>query len=74
MEQFVPITTDFITLDSLLKWTGVVDTGGQAKALIASGFISVNGELETRRGRKLRTGDQIIVPNAGTWTIARKEP
>jgi ribosome-associated protein len=74
MEQIVPITTEFITLDALLKWTGIVDTGGQAKALIATGIVKVNGEEETRRGRKLRTGDQITVPEAGTWIITRKEP
>lgn len=73
MEQQIPIMTDYITLDALLKWTGIADSGGQAKAIIAAGIVSVNGAPETRRGRKLREGDQITVPDAGTWVITRKE-
>jgi ribosome-associated protein len=74
MEHPVAITTDFITLDAFLKWTGIVDSGGQAKSLIATGVIRVNGDLEVRRGRKLRNGDLIYVPEAGTWIITREEP
>lgn len=48
-------------LDQLLKFTGVAGTGGQAKMLIQSGSVVVNGEVETRRGRKLREGDEVIV-------------
>ncbi len=50
---------DHITLDALLKATGLSDSGGAAKALIASGAVQVNGEVDTRRGRKLRDGDQV---------------
>ena len=46
-------------LDQFLKWIGQVDTGGQAKHLIKSGEISVNGILELKRGRKLKEGDII---------------
>ncbi len=46
-------------LDQFLKWQGLVDTGGQAKHLIVSGEVSVNGEEETRRGRKLVQGDRV---------------
>ena len=46
-------------LDQFLKWIGVADTGGQAKHLITSGKVSVNGILEIRRGRKLKEGDLI---------------
>ncbi len=49
----------FIKLDQFLKWQGLVDTGGQAKMVIQDGMVSVNGEVETRRGRKLREGDRI---------------
>lgn len=58
-------TTDFtlrgdhITLDALLKATGLAESGGAAKTLIASGAVQVNGELDTRRGRKLRAGDRV---------------
>jgi ribosome-associated protein len=50
---------DHITLDALLKASGVVSSGGAAKVLIADGSIRVNGEAETRRGRKLRAGDVV---------------
>jgi ribosome-associated protein len=50
---------DHITLDALLKATGLVDSGGAAKVLIAEGQVQVNGVAETRRGRKLRAGDTV---------------
>ncbi|MCX8033368.1 MAG: RNA-binding S4 domain-containing protein [Thermoleophilia bacterium] len=50
-----------VTLGQLLKLAGVVYTGGQAKQLITSGAVSVNGEVETRRGRKLAPGDRVTV-------------
>ncbi len=42
-----------------MKWKGMVATGGEAKHLITSGLISVNGSTEDRRGRKLRPGDKV---------------
>ena len=48
-----------IQLDQFLKLTGIVGTGGQAKALIQSGEVRVNGQVETRRGRKLTAGDVV---------------
>ena len=50
---------DHITLDALLKATGLVASGGDAKALISSGAVRVNAQPETRRGRKLRPGDVV---------------
>jgi len=50
-----------IKLDQFLKWVGVAPTGGQAKLLIQDGDVLVNGEIETRRGRKLVTGDRVTV-------------
>lgn len=58
MEQ-IPITTEFIRLDSFLKLTGTVDTGGQAKMLIQDGQVKVNGEVCPMRGKKLYPGDQV---------------
>ena len=54
------ITTPFIKLDSLLKAENAVSSGGEAKAMIAEGYISVNGEVEFRRGRKLYPGDRVV--------------
>ena len=50
-----------ITLNDALKLSGLAGTGGQAKLLIQSGQVSVNGETETRRKRKLREGDVVKV-------------
>ena len=50
-----------LRLDQFLKLSGVAGTGGQAKLLIQSGEVQVNGELETRRRRKLAAGDVVEV-------------
>ena len=50
-----------IKLDQFLKLVGVASTGGQAKMMIFDGAIEVNGVLETRRGRKLVSGDKVTV-------------
>jgi ribosome-associated protein len=52
-----------ITLGQALKAVNVVGTGGEAKVLIQAGEVRVNGEVETRRGRKLREGDVVEVGN-----------
>ena len=49
------------TLGQALKAVGLVGSGGQAKVLIQAGEITVNGEVETRRGRRLRSGDVVEV-------------
>ena len=57
-----PMTSDepsTIKLDQFIKLTGIVGTGGQAKALIQDGAVQVNGDVETRRGRKLKPGDVV---------------
>jgi ribosome-associated protein len=54
-----PLRGDHITLDALLKATGLASSGGAAKQLIAAGELQVNGQVETRRGRKLRAGDRV---------------
>ncbi len=55
----IKITTEFIKLDSLLKLTGEVESGGHAKAMIQNGEVSVNGEICTARGKKLFVGDTV---------------
>ncbi|HEY4002917.1 MAG TPA: RNA-binding S4 domain-containing protein [Candidatus Xenobia bacterium] len=54
-------------LDQFLKHQGLVDSGGQAKVLIQAGQVKVNGEVETRRGRKLQAGDKVEY--GGTHTV-----
>lgn len=50
-----------IALGQFLKYSGVAATGGHAKVLIEEGDVLVNGDVETRRGRKLRGGDVVVV-------------
>ncbi len=50
-----------IQLDQFLKLIGAVGTGGQAKLMIQGGEVTVNGEVETRRRRKLRVGDLVAL-------------
>ncbi len=52
---------EFVRLDQFLKLAAVTSTGGQAKLLIQGGEVAVNGEVETRRGRKLYHGDTVVV-------------
>lgn len=53
-----------IRLGQLLKAAGLADTGGEAKLVLAEGVVTVNGEVETRRGRQLRAGDVVAVGDA----------
>ena len=57
------IKTEYIKLDSLLKFAGLTDTGGFAKELIQHGSVTVNGEVCTMRGKKIRRGDEVSVEN-----------
>ena len=50
-----------MTLGQAIKASGLVGTGGEAKVLIQAGDVSVNGEVETRRGRRLEEGDVVEV-------------
>lgn len=54
------ITTEFIKLQDLLKFAGLVETGGEAKERIQAGEARVNGEVCPQRGRKIRPGDQVL--------------
>ena len=55
----VPIGTEFIKLESAMKLAGIVETGGEAKAEIQEGFVLVEGEVCTMRGKKLYPGDRF---------------
>jgi ribosome-associated protein len=59
--QEISIRGDTIRLGQLLKLAGVVDSGSEVKALLASEPALVNGELETRRGRQLHRGDAVRI-------------
>jgi ribosome-associated protein len=57
----VPISDESIRLGQFLKLANLVESGSEAKPLIASGMVSVNGEVETRRGRQLAKGDVVTL-------------
>lgn len=62
----VEIATEFIKLDSLLKYAALCESGGEAKQLIADGQVRINGQVCTQRGRKLREGDEVCL---GSLTV-----
>ncbi len=62
-EVFLKENEEFITLNVLLKITGIIPTGGMAKLYLAENSVLVNGEEENRRGRKLYENDVIEVEN-----------
>ena len=62
-EEIIHITTEFIKLEGLFKFAGVVETGGEAKLAIQQGDVSVNGEVCTMRGKKIRPGDVVTLPD-----------
>lgn len=68
----VSIHTEFIKLDSLLKFAGLCDTGGFAKELVQQGAVRVNGEVCTMRGKKMRDGDYAEY-NGGRYTVKVEE-
>jgi ribosome-associated protein len=67
------ITTPYITLQQVLKWAGIANTGGEAKELIAGGSITINGEVETRRGRKLYPGDRLVLADGREFIITGED-
>lgn len=64
--RLINISTQTIKLDSFLKLTGKVPSGGQAKFLIAQGSISVNREICLQRGHKLHDGDTVYIGTEDT--------
>ena len=57
----VTIKTEFIKLDQLLKFSGIAESGSDAKDMILDEIVSVNGEVCTMRGKKIRSGDEVIL-------------
>lgn len=68
----VPISTDYIKLDSFLKMVNLVGSGGEAKIIISEGQVRVNGDTEIRRGRKLYPGDKVSL-DGHEFVVEREE-
>lgn len=66
----VSIRETSIDLDQFLKFAGAVGSGGEVKYYIGEGMVSVNGEPETRRRRKLVIGDVVLVTDVGAFRVA----
>lgn len=64
-KQLFTLNGEYIRLDDLLKLTGCVMTGGQAKMMIQSGEVAVDGEVCLMRGKKLRGGETVTIPADG---------
>ncbi|MED4453880.1 S4 domain-containing protein YaaA [Metabacillus fastidiosus] len=69
MAKPVKIETEYITLGQFLKLADVIQTGGMAKWFLGEYAIFVNSELENRRGRKLKAGDVVDIPEFGTFVV-----
>lgn len=65
----IVIDTEFVTLGQLLKMTDAISSGGMAKWFLAEHDVYVNGEVDDRRGRKLRSGDIVNIPGVGRFRI-----
>lgn len=70
----VSIRGDMILLQSLLKLVGAISNGGEVKSFLAMGTVQVNGEPEERRGRKLRNGDVVTLPDGERVRIVAEAP
>lgn len=65
----VPIRDDSIRLGQFLKLANLIESGAEAKGVIADGLVDVNGEEELRRGRQLRDGDIVSVGGASARVV-----
>ena len=68
----IPIHTEFIKLQDFLKFANAIDPGGMAKTFIQNEQVTVNGEVCTQRGKKLRPGDTVgFLGNV--WAVSQEE-
>lgn len=65
----ITITTEYIKLQDLLKFAAIASTGGEAKIMVQEGQVTVNGEVCTQRGRKIRPGDDVCA-NCAHYTVS----
>lgn len=70
-QQEIKITSEFIKLDQLLKFAGIVETGGIGKEIILEERIKVNGEICTMRGKKIRSGDRVQIDEIKTELVIK---
>ncbi len=71
VNENVKIDTEYITLGQFLKLADVIQSGGMAKWFLSEHDVFINGEQDQRRGRKLRSGDQVSIPGIGKFNITQ---
>ena len=65
----VVIDTEYISMDKLLKFSGIADTGGQAFLMIEDGIVTLNGVIVTEKRKKVRPGDVVNIDNQVELTV-----
>ena len=65
----VVIDTEYISMDKLLKFSGIADTGGQAFLMIEDGIVTLNGVTVTEKRKKVRPGDVVNIDNQVELTV-----
>lgn len=68
-KETIEITTPSITMDKLLKFSGVSDTGGQAFMMVEDGVVRLNGQLVTEKRKQVRPGDVVNIDNQIELTV-----
>ncbi|GAE46316.1 hypothetical protein JCM21738_3209 [Mesobacillus boroniphilus JCM 21738] len=71
VNEEIKIDTEYITLGQFLKLADVIQSGGMAKWFLSEHDVFINGEQDQRRGRKLRSGDQVSIPGFGEFSITQ---
>jgi ribosome-associated protein len=69
VNEEIKIDTEYITLGQFLKLADVIQSGGMAKWFLSEHDVFINGEQDQRRGRKLRSRDQVSIPGFGEFII-----
>ena len=72
-KENIAITKEFITMDKLLKFSGVADTGGQAFLMVEDGIIKLNGKLVTEKRKKVFPGDVVNIDDQIELTVSKEE-
>ncbi|MGI6093060.1 MAG: RNA-binding S4 domain-containing protein [Veillonellaceae bacterium] len=67
--EYITISTPHINIDQLLKWAGIIDTGGQIIPMIEDNMIKLNGKAVTERRKKVYPGDIIEIDGVGKYKV-----
>ena len=73
-QQQVPIHTEYIQIDQLLKLEGIIETGGQIKSFIDEGILTLNGQVVTEKRKKCRVGDVISCEGLDVDLVITQDP